>query len=214
MSMTKGMDARVLTQQLVETADWEKLALSSFANYHARGVEYLCLHRDPRLTVKAYFISGAVEHNERGWIVWPHTHRYAFEHWTLAGTIVHHRFRIEAGEDWTAFAFADRRPRPLVPVRLFERGRESLPAGAHYAMLPDEIHTISNPAQERAVAIQIQYGDRRELSALFAPTSARVSCGGDRSLYQHMPVERCRALGRDLLAILNTPPPCGAVGRA
>jgi hypothetical protein len=57
----------------------------SYRNFHAEGLDYVCLHRTPDLTVKAYFFDGASTANPQ--VVHPHTHRYDFATTVLRGGV-------------------------------------------------------------------------------------------------------------------------------
>jgi hypothetical protein len=62
---------------------FSKILESSFKNFHAKGLHYLCLQRTELVTVKAYFfedeIAGAHD------VVIPHNHRYDFVTECLSG---------------------------------------------------------------------------------------------------------------------------------
>lgn len=53
--------------------DLQQALKNSYRNYHAKGVDYLCVGRTPQLTQKIYFIDGF-----EGDVVVPHDHRYEF----------------------------------------------------------------------------------------------------------------------------------------
>lgn len=173
---------RMLIRELIDSADPTEMAAHSFRNYHVRGADYLCLHRTPRLTVKAYFFA-EVWHNRMGYAVWPHTHRYAFEHWTLKGTIRNHRFAIGGTAPFWLHTFdaATRRASALMPVPLLNVSDDK--KVGHFALEPHEIHTISIVGE--AIAVQLQYHDTERQSVLFAPDQD-VTCGGGDLLYMPM----------------------------
>jgi hypothetical protein len=56
-------------------------AQNSVINHHVEGMEYLCLHRSDKLTVKLYFIDPERMRQQvpGTYLVTPHTHRYSFE---------------------------------------------------------------------------------------------------------------------------------------
>jgi hypothetical protein len=68
--------------------DLDTVASNSFRNFHAKGLDYLCLHRSPELTIKAYFYSGNIGPE----VVCPHDHRYPFSTHILAGESGHKRY--------------------------------------------------------------------------------------------------------------------------
>lgn len=57
----------------------------SYKNFHAKGLDYLCLKRTPEHTVKVYFFDGDADLSALPEIVMPHDHRYAFDTTILAG---------------------------------------------------------------------------------------------------------------------------------
>lgn len=70
--------------------DVETIADNSYLDFHAKGLQYICLKRDPLgETHKVYFLPS----NPAG-IVNPHNHRYAFETELLAGRVVDQRYDI------------------------------------------------------------------------------------------------------------------------
>lgn len=61
----------------------ETIAENSFFNFHAKGLDYICLRRDPGgETHKLYFLP-----ENRDGIVAPHNHRYDFQTQLLAGEV-------------------------------------------------------------------------------------------------------------------------------
>lgn len=203
------MSTDILQQvsRLARLARRSDIAEHSFENYHALGLDYLCLHRRFGFTVKAYFFDpDRMEHNECGWLVWPHTHRYEFTHYTVAGLIRHHRFTLSPAAErmWLhAYEADDRSSRPVVEVTCSEHVEELAP-GTHFTLRTDEFHTLSIPGQ-RSIAVQLQYEDRHERSALLAPTKD-VHCDDPR-LYR--PLTRWDELRDELLHALSSFTPEG-----
>lgn len=127
----------------------------SVRHYHARHNHYLCLHRSHELTVKAYIIEPQCVPNESGYLVAPHTHRYAFDTWVLSGTIRHYRFEevkerdgsyllgtgpqyVRSKYDPVSRTLADPMPCSLRPLSV-----EYVRRGQHYHVRTDEIHTLT-----------------------------------------------------------------------
>lgn len=204
-----------LFHQLARTLRPGYAAEHSFENYHARGLDYLCLFRTGRMTVKAYFVRRERLADPNGLIVWPHTHRYAFESWVL-GEIDHHTYLTERSEfvvrenakyspvvvyDYTA------EDRALVPVgRSYLREHtETLMSGAYFRLTEDDVHSISLGDSPRAVLLQIQYADTRLTSRLYAGVGAKVECGGE-GLYLGVTPSWCAERRDELLDLLNTRP--------
>lgn len=72
--------------ELARTAlngDTSTLIQNSYRDFHAKGLDYVCLKRTPDHTVKVYFLDGDVSKVPE--VVNPHDHRYAFETTVLSG---------------------------------------------------------------------------------------------------------------------------------
>jgi hypothetical protein len=77
-------------KQLLLDLNPQTVAEHSSFNHHVHGMDYLCLHRSDKLTVKLYFIDPARLTARAGEaLLVPHTHRYAFESTVLAGSLTH-----------------------------------------------------------------------------------------------------------------------------
>lgn len=70
--------------------DLEEIRRNSFRDFHAKGLDYLCLKRSPHLTRKVYFFEGNLDKIPE--IVMPHNHRYAFETRVLSGRVANRVF--------------------------------------------------------------------------------------------------------------------------
>jgi hypothetical protein len=70
----------------------EEIASNSYRNYHAEGLDYLCLRRHPKETVKIYFFDGLVSHTPE--VVSPHDHRYDFTTIVAAGKAQNNVFKL------------------------------------------------------------------------------------------------------------------------
>ena len=79
-----------LFHTLLQTMNPEKMAEHSVLKHHADCLDYLCLHRSEDLTVKLYLIEKP-ENTNSGFLVNPHSHRYAFSSIMLAGSLQHLR---------------------------------------------------------------------------------------------------------------------------
>jgi hypothetical protein len=64
---------------------FEEIIANSYKNFHAKGLNYICLSRTPLATVKLYFFEGEVLTAPE--LVIPHNHRYNFITEVLAGTL-------------------------------------------------------------------------------------------------------------------------------
>lgn len=173
---------------------------NSYRNFHAKGVDYLCLFRDPRITIKAYFFSDDIE---PGWLVAPHTHAYRFYSEVFAGTVKNivfdcvaqsanltvdgHNARdlyclnkwlyhspLNGGNGLSSDA------KPVVLKIDWERTGTSFP-GMGYMMEPDDIHTID--PSPGAVLLLMQFADSAPVTEIFS--HQRPVCD-DSNLYQPM----------------------------
>ena len=63
----------------------------SYRDFHAKGVDYLCLSRTPELTRKVYFFDEV--DSSASDVVAPHDHRYRFETTVLQGVLTNVRYR-------------------------------------------------------------------------------------------------------------------------
>lgn len=160
--------------------DLDHILANSFRDFHAKGLDYLCLERSPRRTVKVYFFDGDVAESPEA--VVPHDHRYDFETTCLAGSVVNHAFfetaRNERGlQTYERFDY-------LTPlnggagftwrdtVQLWRASSVRYEPGAAYHMVASQIHTIS--VRPDTVLRLVQYADSVPLDA---PTAAYRPAG-------------------------------------
>ena len=73
-----------------DTLDVDEVKSNSFKDFHAKGLDYICLFRSPELTLKAYFFSEGMESQKVGEVVSPHDHRYNFFTQCYSGRIENH----------------------------------------------------------------------------------------------------------------------------
>lgn len=144
--------------------DLDTIAGNSFSNFHAKGLDYLCLHRSEELTIKAYFYAGDAGPE----VVCPHDHRYPFSTHILAGESGHSRYMIQpefvgAPPNYQCFEWRT----PLLggsgfswsgEVRLDRHAHEEYQAGDSYWCRADEIHTITIRRPD-TVLLLYQHGD-------------------------------------------------------
>lgn len=171
------LSIRRLAQKLVEQARPTALLPHSRHNHHVRGLDYVCLHRSPELTVKAYIFDKpqhAVQHTENDtWLVWPHNHRYAFDHLTLTGRI--DNIIVDFAEpgshtvpvDIIAYDASERAHEVIGQSRLTRVRRLITLPGDHFSLDPLTLHTIQ--VENDSVAIQVQYGNTRRQTILTSP---------------------------------------------
>lgn len=73
------------------TVHLDEILAHSFTDFHAKGLDYLCLLRSPEITVKAYFFEGDVASAPE--VVVPHDHRYCFNTRVLGRCYTSHSSR-------------------------------------------------------------------------------------------------------------------------
>lgn len=64
----------------------------SYRNFHAKGLDYLCLKRTPDHTVKVYFFDGDADLSALPEVVMPHDHRYDFRSVCIAGEVTNKEY--------------------------------------------------------------------------------------------------------------------------
>lgn len=146
----------------------EKHALeNSYRNFHAKGLEYICLRRHPALTEKIYIFDGDVSKLPE--VVNPHDHRYNFDTQVLAGAMENINYRRMASNDpfpctlFQEFEYMT----PLnggkgfvwkKPTTLRVASRQSIAKGESYALSSSCIHTIRMLENETVLLLR-QYSD-------------------------------------------------------
>jgi hypothetical protein len=82
----------------------EDVIANSYRDFHAKGLDYICLSRTDELTVKFYFLDGDVSKIPE--VVNPHDHRYEFDTTVIAGGMIDHRYKAdEFGDIYQAFDY-------------------------------------------------------------------------------------------------------------
>lgn len=141
----------------------EEVLANSYRDYHAKGLDYICLRRSPSETVKLYFFDGDVSKLPE--VVNPHDHRYDFKTLCVAGCVQNICFAPHPkGERFHRFAYDT----PLLggngftwigEDRLAPNRHRSYRAGYSYWMDHNEIHTIRMVENETVICL-IQYEDK------------------------------------------------------
>ena len=152
-----------MTDRFIPSLDDEALQAmraNSYRDFHAKGLDYLCLHRSEALTLKAYFFAG--ECTESPELVVPHDHRYGFTTHVLAGGLVERRWaECDAGQGTVYQQFDYSTPlnggdgftwKREVRLGGWDRGVHG--AGTAYMTRSDQIHTLANVQRGTAVVIQ------------------------------------------------------------
>ncbi|AEK09961.1 hypothetical protein FDH96_gp049 [Mycobacterium phage Rey] len=151
--------------------DVDELLEHSFKDFHAKGLDYLCLHRDSGLTLKAYFFADGMESQKLGEVINPHDHRYHFTTQLMSGRITNKWYAqaspgtMLAAEWFNIFEWmtplnggngftADGDSALLVNTRNLTLNWP----GSQYYMSAPELHTISVGARETCIVLA-QYED-------------------------------------------------------
>ncbi len=147
---------------------------NSYKNFHAKGVDYICLKRTPTLTTKVYLFNGDVSTFPE--VVNPHNHRYPFQTRVLHGKIYNKNYVRSDGfqpNDCLLQEFEWRTPLNggkgfswKQESFLKEENQELILNGANYFLSPEKIHTIQILENETALLLH-QYED---VIAIDAPT--------------------------------------------
>lgn len=153
------------------------LMAHSFKNFHAKGLDYVCLKRTPEHTIKAYFLDGDASKVPE--VVNPHDHRYAFKTRVLCGEMIDHRYSCGGDtEVYQAFDYMT----PLNGGNGFTyRGDEFLShdigirlrTGAELYTGSNHRHTIQMCADQTVLLLE-QFSD---VVPLHVPTSCWVKRG-------------------------------------
>ena len=174
------------------TIDMHWARSASYRDFHAAGVDYLCMSSTPQLVEKLYFIDGV-----QGDVVVPHEHRYDFDQTVLSGWCENILFEeSEDGEEWTEFSYLS----PLLGGDGFARkGKAKLRTasatryvrGSMWTQAAREIHTIR--CEPGTILYQRQYADSvgRRPTRAFSKDDALPSIAG---LYKPMSEVRIREL--------------------
>lgn len=158
-------------RMLLQRMDVQEQARHSTINHHAEGMDYLCLHRSSTLTIKIYLMERPVNTNS-GYLVNPHSHRYAFSSALLRGCLHHIRFIEARGDDWGRHSYCSdsKRHTYQYDTTLVPYTTEFHENGSTYYVDPDEIHTLKLIEHTGPVMIGLmQYADVRERTELYLP---------------------------------------------
>jgi hypothetical protein len=198
-------------KNLVESLNPEEAARNSFHNFHTKGMDYVCLFRSPRLTVKLYTVEpGALSLNAEGYVVNPHNHGYHFETTVLTGWMKNVRFEpgqparerhpTEAARIWCRSKFHSALKGGEAQLEydgpgVLTASYCTLYKGDSYYMNDEDIHTIVLPTDKYAALLLVQYHDvDRPFTYFFQQSLEPISFEG---LYQPMtPAEVTQTVNR------------------
>jgi hypothetical protein len=187
-----------LTDEQLET-----IAANSYRNFHAKGLDYVCLNRSPKVTQKIYFFDCDLEQVPE--VVIPHDHRYDFVTTCISGGVTNKKYSIGIWRDTNAqgyekfsyrtplnggdgFAWED-------TVFLSDIGSKRYHPGENYVSPHWDIHTIQITAPQTCLYL-VQMEDRVPLDE---PTHAYRPMGlkdppSLDGLYERMDVDHVRKL--------------------
>lgn len=143
----------------------DRLVENSFKDFHAKGLDYLCLGRTNELTLKAYFFEGDAQ--DAGEVVNPHDHRYPFATQCFSGRI-RNKWYVQtswADENERYNMFEWRTPLNggngftqigRCPLREMRHG-DAAP-GERYWMEAEEFHTVQ-VLEPDTVIVLLQFAD-------------------------------------------------------
>ncbi|QSM01093.1 hypothetical protein SEA_NANOSMITE_48 [Mycobacterium phage Nanosmite] len=159
-----------------EDLDVDELLDHSYKDFHAKGLDYVCLHRDEGLTLKAYFFADGMESQKLGEVINPHDHRYHFTTQLMSGVIHNKWYRCADPNRFGDLGVGNAHwynifewMTPLNGGNGFTRDGDSVlltndrtvtltRPGAQYYMFAHELHTISVGARETCIVLA-QYDD-------------------------------------------------------
>ncbi|MEM7602856.1 MAG: hypothetical protein AAF357_15775 [Verrucomicrobiota bacterium] len=176
---------------------------NSFKNFHAKGLDYICLSRTPALTKKLYILDGDASKVPE--VVNPHDHRYIFKTTVLKGKMIDHRWKSTPlrGVPYNAFDYRT----PLNGGDGFTfRGVEHLThvqerlMSRHQFLVTDidNIHTIQMWADQTVLLLE-QYEDTVPIDQPTSTCSKGTPSISDSGLYEKFTegeiIDRLRQVG-------------------
>jgi hypothetical protein len=155
-------------KQLLLDLNPQTVAEHSCFDHHVVGMDYLCLHRSDKLTVKLYFIDPKHINAPAGDdLVIPHTHRYAFESTVLAGKLGHMQFEECGATDHNAeeverFTYVPEAKTRIGGLQAHIRLIQSVDHRSHlnpsYWCDTKTIHTLAVPREQVLLGL-VQFAD-------------------------------------------------------
>lgn len=155
---------RIVNDLLGGSVDLDNLIQNSYKNFHAKGLDYICLKRAADHTIKVYFLDG--DASKLPEVVNPHDHRYLFSSRVLAGRLEDYTYIPTTNEGAETFQTFDYMT-PLNGGNGFTyRGEERLlrtkinriTEGQCLFTSSKNIHTIAAKADQTVIMLE-QYAD-------------------------------------------------------
>lgn len=157
-----------------DDVDIDHVVEHSYRDFHAKGLDYLCLSRTPELTLKAYFFAEGMDSQKVGEVINPHDHRYDFLTQCFSGTIRNKWFRFppcwdgesigdECGPmydvyEWRTPLLGGNGFTHIDSVPLQQYREQDFTPGQQYYMPAPAFHTIQVMAPETCIVLA-QYED-------------------------------------------------------
>lgn len=160
-----------------------EMSQCSVRNHHVNGLDYLCLHRSPKLTVKLYFIDPhRITIDPGAFLVTPHTHRYAFESTVLYGKLNHVRFKEVSGQTYARAVYSpESRSREALGETGLQPSLEYHKEGSEYFCSVDDIHTLLVP-NELVLLGLVQFADTCDKSTVYVREGKSMDFPQSRAL--------------------------------
>lgn len=163
-----------MTPDLLGDIVWDDLNMedilaNSYKDFHTKGFDYLCLHRDRGLTLKVYFFESGLQ--DMSEVINPHDHRYDFTTQCLSGTIRNRWFRGRApgvatrdyhayhAYEWWTPLLGGNGFEYVGTTRLKRVWAQDYTPGEGYFMAHHELHTIQVMEPETCIVLA-QYEDK------------------------------------------------------
>lgn len=201
----------LIFRQMLAELDVERAAACSTWNHHVDGLNYLCLHRTPDLTVKLYLMERPDNPNG-GFLVHPHSHRYAFWTMCLAGRLRHIRFQtlgvLVCNEPrYVELTFDADEPDPMAraqpsgAIGCLDRRDEYVQPGVEYFVHPNEVHTLKMEGHAPILLGLMQFQDVTSKSLLYTPTN--IGANFRRPNSRRPTIDEARAMQQRCLNLMD-----------
>ena len=148
---------------MIEFDDIDVVQDNSFRNWHAPGLNYLCLSRTVARTHKVYFVPPSEDKP----IVAPHNHRFNFEIMVLEGALVHYTYHVvEHDDDGEVYQHLQYKSPNVggdgfvwVGQKFLRRSTQVLYPGERIFLWADQVHTLRADTEQGVILEQIQRED-------------------------------------------------------
>lgn len=186
----------------------EEIAQNSFRDFHAKGLDYLCLKRSPSITMKAYFFEGDASLAPE--VINPHDHRYEFFTMCLSGCVANSTWKPDAiGKVFQQFSY-------LTPLnggdgftweretRLRQASRRSYERRNGYHSARSTIHTITIEKPDTVLLLK-QFADVVPVGVPTSTFTRDKEPPSLKGLYREMDHDTVRKRIAQLQAISEAP---------